>query len=150
MIKKMAQSSDKTVKFISKLVKLTQDRRVDWTTSSPPRAGAETAFTTNIEGRKLRIYRYSNEVPNPDYAYFAGSTLSPRIAPLTTADYLYGTQRIEPPKTILRSGIVLELIEDDRAVYTFDSVTGLSDLYEGASYSASKVGDLMDAVLGKE
>jgi hypothetical protein len=137
---------DKTVRFISKLVQLTQDRKIEWQSAASPEQG--TAFLAVVGGRRIRIYKFSKEVPNPDYASYASPT-----SHVTTSSFgtIFGSTSAVPPKTILRSGAVLEVFDDaGRAAYKFENRTGLSDLYESASYSAAKVDDLMDAVLGKE
>jgi hypothetical protein len=142
------EERDKSVRFISKLVQLTQDRKVKWeAVTAPP--NSEAAFATDIEGRKLRIFRYSERIPNPDYAAYTspGLTLG---STLTTLSIL-GTTKPAPPETVIRSGTILQIIDaQGRSVYKFENRTGLSDLYESASYSAAKVDELMDTILGKD
>jgi hypothetical protein len=136
---------DRAVKFITKLVKLTQERKVEWGSTSSPEAGG-TAFMAEIDGRRIRLYQYSKEVPNPDYATFA----SPFSVTSSAAISLFGPKP-PPPQTILQAGTVLEIFDDGgRAAYKFENRTGLRDLYESASYSAAKVDDLIDSVLGKD
>jgi hypothetical protein len=148
----MPPVSDKTVKFISKLVKLTQAGKLEWEPERPPRQGAETSFVTEVEGRRLQIYRYSDEIPNPWYMY-------PNNSIITTSANIFNpsgifNQGIAAPQdtrqTIIKSGVVLEVFKDNLSVYKFDSISGLSDLYESAAFSGAKVGELMDAILAKE
>jgi len=140
--------ADRAAKFLAKLVKLTQERKVRWDSTPAPEQGSDTAFVAEIEGRRMRLYQYSKEIPNPDYANYAASTLTPAI---TTFTILSSTPRVEPPRTVVRSGTVLELFDDSgRSAYKFENRPGLRDLYESAAYSAAKVDDLIDSVLGKD
>lgn len=140
---------EKAVKFISKLVQLTQDKKVAWEVASSAPRDADSAFIANVEGRTLKIYRYSREIPNPDYEAYVSrqSTFALTISSAT----LFGSKEPpEPPKTVLRSGTNLEVLDGNILAYRFSNKAGLSDLYESASYSAAKVDDLMDAVLKKK
>ena len=133
---------EKSVQFISKLVQLTQDGKLKWTAESPREDETVTPLKTTLEGRTLRISKYWKIVPNPDYERWASHE------PFSIT--IYDRDR-EPPKTVTRSGTVLELTDDyDRVVYRLENKTGLSDLYESAAFSGSKIDDLMNVVLGKE
>jgi hypothetical protein len=143
----MAKSDrDRTVRFISKLVQLTQDKKIQWETSS----SADRGFIAKINARQVRLYKYSEEIPNPAYAQYADPYSIYSTSTITIGG-LFNQQRPEPPKTIITSGVILEVYDNaGRPAYKFDSTTGLYDLYESASYSAAKVDELIDSVLGKE
>jgi hypothetical protein len=138
------QPRDKAVRFIAQLVRLTKDKKIDWEAISLTDASTGTAYSTHVDDRQLRLFRYSRERPNPEYAAYI-NPLS--ITSSTTSSISSLIFRGEPPKTIWQHGVALDVIDDfGRPSYRFDNTTGLADLYEAASYSASKVDDLMDRV----
>jgi hypothetical protein len=131
-----AEKPDKSVQFIAKLVQLTQDKKIEWDSVSSPRTPGDKVvraeFVTTVDGTKLRTFETTKEV-QLDF---------PATVFFTTHD---------APKTrSVRVPILEVLDEQGRVTYTFESKTGLSDLYEAAAYSASKVDDLMDAILRKK
>lgn len=134
---------DKTVRFISKLVELTQKRAIEWQVSDLNEDKSMPRFESEVEGRVISVYRYSREMPNPDYSTYQSRASSSLGIVLSS--------RPEPPRTIVREGTSLDVLDDHGNVaYSFKNVTGLSDLIEAASFSASKVDILMDAVLSKK
>ena len=147
MAKEAKEDRDKSVRLISKLVQLTQDQHIKWQVGNTA-PGAETSFVSTVEERKLRIYRYSEKITNPDYISYT-SPYNLFFGSSIKSSGLLGTARPAPPETITRAGIVLEVLDEmNRPVFKFENRTGLSDLYESAAYSASKVDELIDAVLG--
>lgn len=125
-----AEKPDKAVQFVAKLVQLTQDNELRWESAPNPKEGtdrsASAAFTTQIDGSRLRTYKVNREVR--------------RESPFTTGGR---------PTTI--RVVLLEVLDDfDQVTYTFSGITGLTDLYESASFSASKVNELMDSVLRRK
>jgi hypothetical protein len=134
------ESNDRAVQFISKLVQLTQDRKLDWESRPSPKSKEQAAFFCEVAGKKLRLYRFSEQVPNPEYDIYTAAYPSTFIT--------LGSRPPEPSRTKLIHGTVLEVLDESgRASYTFENKTGLSDLYESAAYSASKVDQLIDSVL---
>ncbi|TJV05097.1 MAG: hypothetical protein E5Y12_10060 [Mesorhizobium sp.] len=132
--------ADRAVKFISKLVQLTQSKLIEWDSITAPDDKLSAAFVADLEGRRIRIRKYSKEYPNPEYERY---TQSPAIAAFIVSGR-------EPPKTVLRSGIILEVLNNKGLpIYNFDNKTGLSDLLETASYSSAKIDDLMESVLSR-
>jgi hypothetical protein len=128
--------ADKPVQFIVKLVQLTQDGKLRWKSArSPEQDRAKTgpgAFVAEIDGRRLRLYKAKREIV---YNPLSGFIFSPP----------------EEPRTRIIQISVLEVLDEfDQAAYSFEDMTGLNDLYEAAAYSASKVADLMDAVLARD
>lgn len=124
--------ASKTVQFISKLVQLTQDRKINWDVAG--KQGESAAFTATVEGRKIRIFRHTEQRP---------------LEVGTTGTGLGGLLGVIPRQTIRKVGLEV-LDEAGRTAYSFEDVTGLSDLYESASFSASKVAELMDSVLARK
>ena len=127
--------ADKSVQFIAKLVQLTQDKRLRWESAPRPNQSEEApsaaAFTASIEGKNLRLYKVKREV----VADFLSGMFGPRDA---------------PRRRIIWTAILEILDEFGQATFTFERTTGLNDLYESASYSASRVDDLMDSVLRRK
>jgi hypothetical protein len=77
----------------------------------------------------LRLYRYQKEIE--EY----GDTGS-----------LFGV--ITPKRrTQMMEVTCLEVVDFGLVTYTFEGLSGLSDLYDGAAYSASNVDALIDAIL---
>jgi hypothetical protein len=125
---------DRSVQFVAKLVQLTQERKVRWEPVRAPREESAkavgSAFTTSIDGRSLRIYKTERETVT--FVGFLGS---------------FG----EEPRRRIISTPILEVLDDfHQAAYSFERLTGLDDLYDAASYSASRVDDLMESVLRHE
>lgn len=133
---------DKAVRFVAKLVQLTTDKKLEWQAISGDDKQIE--FQTEIEDRRIRLSRYSKEIPNPAYEAY--------INPSSTHLVLFEFGRGTPNKTIYRSGIALEFLDSNSgfSIYTVENIVGLSDLYEVVSYATAKVDDLVDAVLARE
>ena len=120
--------TSRAAQFITKLLQLTQEKKIDWRASSSPRDDGRTAFEADVEGKTLRLYRYQKEVEEH------GDTGS-----------LFGAS----PKRRTRMGEVtcLEIVDFGLVTYTFEGLSGLSDLYDSAAYSASNVDALINAIL---
>jgi hypothetical protein len=112
----------RAAQFVTKLLQLTQEKRIEWRPLPSPRDDGRTAFEAEIEGKHLRLYRYQKEA-DPWLTF----PLKGRTAEVTC----------------------LELLEGDLVTYTFEGTSGLRDLYESAAYATSDVESLMDAVLEK-
>lgn len=111
----MLDNVDKPTRFISKLVRMSQEGRIRW---SPDEKGG---FTSVVNGRTIRVFVNEN---------------SPR--PIGLLQALPISMKVN----------MLELYDDfGRVAYTFTNVSGLGDLLESASYSASRVDDFMESVL---
>jgi hypothetical protein len=123
------EKGDKSVQFISKLVQLTQEKSITWEPTALPGSDDSSlnavAYKTEVDGKELRLYRARRE-----------------LSELDPFGILYGG---DEKKRVVS---ILEVLDEfGRAVYAFQDRAGLDDLYESASYSASKVDDLMDSVL---
>jgi hypothetical protein len=129
----IATSKDKAVQFIAKLLRLTQTGAIEWSVGPSPHDTDEIAFTASIEERMVRLYQFNEEVRT-----------------VTTWDDADTMLSIRPnsEKRITRS-TALDVLSDGYVAYTFKNQAGLSDLYDSVAYAASKVEDLMDAVLAK-
>lgn len=121
---------DKTTRaaqFITKLLQLTQEKKIDWVASLSPRDDGRTAFMAEVEGKTLRLYRYQEQVDE-----FADTGA------------LFPTRR---RRAI--DATCMEVVESGLVTYTFEGLSGLSDLYDSAAYSASNVDAFIDAILEK-
>ena len=120
-----ADKTSKAAQFITKHLQLTQEKRIEWKPERSPRNDSRTAFVADVEGKTLRLYKYSRQVQE----YDLGMSLTPRAR----------TRMIETT--------CLEVMDDGLVTYTFEDVSGLWDLYESVAYAASNVDALMDAIL---
>jgi hypothetical protein len=127
------ETPDKSVQFITKLVQLTQDGELQWTSVPVPLGSVSpSAFVALVNGKKLRIFKVQRTVMVPD---MIGS--------------IFGREPTTKPKAVQRA--ILEVLDDfEQVTYTFDRIAGLDDLYQSASFSASGLDDLMNSVLGKK
>lgn len=116
----MSIDTNRAAKFVTKLLQLTTEKKIQWAVSDSPRKDGRAAFVTELEGKRLRLYRYHDEI-----------SMHPWAAPTA------------------RDGTCLEVLDVDRVTYTFESVSGLRNLYDLVSYSTSRVDELVDAVLEK-
>lgn len=133
---------DKAVRFISKLVQLTREKKIEWQATT--NTDGNVAFRCEVEKRDLLISRYARELPNPAYEAYNN--------PASAHSVIWAFSRSEPTKTIFRAGVTLDFLDPSgsgRSLYKLDNTTGLSDLYESAAYVSSKAEDLMDAVIAK-
>jgi hypothetical protein len=140
----MVASSDKrekSVLFIARLLRLTQDGTIEWDPVPAPRGSNETAYETALNDRKLRLYRFDEEVMT--WAGWEAANTLPH-----QSIYAGWPSEDAPKKRIVRS-TVLEVLVNGLVTYTFRDTTGLGDLYESAAYKASKVEHLMDSVLSQ-
>lgn len=111
---------DKTTQFISKLVQLTRDGKLEWEASFvTPEDSVSTAYEATIDETRLRIYRAKRRVDTGFTSAVAFTT-----------------------------GVVLEVLDEmQRSLYSFEDKAGINDLYESAAYSAAKIDDLVNSVL---
>jgi hypothetical protein len=137
----MAKDADKWVDAITRLTKLTQEGKLEWSTVSPggvlvndDSQQVESAFTAYHKDKRLRLYkkRFKVEDPNP---LLTGMMVAP-FAP----KYPYWAAQI-----------YLELIDDyGQSLWTFPEVSALRDLLTSVKYQASGVKDLLDDLLKEE
>jgi len=136
------EETDKAAKLIARLVRLTKAKKLDWETVRSPRNEAESAYAADLNGRRVRLFRYQEEVPAPGVGeYITGITgiLAPHAG--------YGQRG-----PIRRDIVALQLLDrySDRPAYTFEQVSGLRDLFESASFSAAHAEEFIDSVLSQE
>jgi len=125
-------ATDKSVKFLAKLLELTQEKKLVWKAESSPRG--TTAFECRLENgtRSLRLYRYIEDVEVYDPQPYS------RIQDMLTP---------KAPRIRKVEKTVLEVLDGSLVTFTFEGMSGLRDLYDSVSFSASKVDELMDSVL---
>ncbi|WP_458424953.1 hypothetical protein [Methylorubrum extorquens] len=118
----MSEDISKSVRFIAKLLELTQDGHLSW------EIGAEESFTTNLEGRILKIHQVRRRA-DP-----AGSGKNATRTWLGTPAF--------------KNVVALELLnEEGKVTFKFENVAGMRDLWQAVNFSASKVDDFIDKVL---
>lgn len=125
--------TDRAAQFITKLLQLTQEKKIEWRPSSSPRDDGRTAFLADVEGKTLRLYRYQKQAET----YDTGDTGS-----------LFGASSSKR-RTRMAEVTCLEVMDLGLVTYTFEGLSGLSDLYDSAAFSASNVDALIDAILEK-
>lgn len=118
---------DRTVKFIAKLLELTQTDRIKW------EIAGDQQYKSIISGRNIRLKKEIREVKDPN---------------VLTSRVMFGNSKGPVPKIRRLKFTVLELLSDDGiVVFKFDTISGLSDLFDSVSYAASGVSALIDDVL---
>ena len=123
--------ADKIARFISKLIELTQNSTLAWTVAGGP---GNTVLTTSLNEYTLRLSRERTQRVQAGGSggllggLTFGTTISPQWVPYTAYK--------------------LEFLDElDRVVYSIDDRSGLSDLFESASFEASGVGELMESLI---
>ena len=117
--------TSRAAQFITKLLQLTQEKKIDWAASPSPRDDGRTAFIADVEGKTLRLYQHQLQVDEFSDTGFLFPTRKGRTIDVTC----------------------LEILDFGLVTYTFEGLSGLSDLYDSAAYSASNVEALIDAIL---
>ncbi len=130
----MAKERDKYVDVIAKLVQLTQEGKLTWSSSNPSTTESvageqiESIFTTNYKRAKLRILRkrYKHE-PNISPAFLGfGSGAGPRWITET----------------------VLDMIDDGNfQLWRFPNVGPIDDLFSAVQYQVAGVKSFIENVL---
>jgi hypothetical protein len=136
-----AEPKDKTVRFIAKLIELSQNGTIVW---SPTGRGPSNyaIFETYVDDKKLRISKDEVQPPPPPPPTTTSGGLLSNLSLLSLGTSFSGS------RMTLYS---LDVIDNQgRVVYSFGLRAGLSDLYESAAFSASGVNDLMNSVLSKK
>ncbi|MBW9086472.1 hypothetical protein JNB91_01330 [Rhizobium wenxiniae] len=122
---------EKNVKFVSKLVELSQKGELEWKPSDAPDEFSSTSFITEVGGQPIRVYTFARQVPASPSSIFSSFSLDN-----------------ENSRTITIYGDVIDIMDArHRVLYSFRDVTGTHDLFESASRSAANVDRLIEAVL---
>ena len=134
----MAEDATKWVEAITRLTKLTQEGKIEWSSAQSRGVLAndeaqqiESAFLADYKDKRLRIYkkRFKVEDPNP---LFTGMMIQP----------------FAPKYPFWASQIYLELIDNHgQNLWTFPEVSALRDLLTAVKYQVSGVKDLLDDLL---
>jgi hypothetical protein len=129
--------SDVTYEFIARLLELTQDKELTW--SSVGSIDGVTAFGATLDNRRLRVRKIAH-----DEYHKANQPIWSTAPP----NYMH----VPPPLKLGTSHRpVLELLDSKTGdvIYTFSGTYGLDDLYEAASFAAGKVDEFIASVLKK-
>jgi len=134
---------DKWIEAIAKIIKLTQEKRLEWESLEPstvpkkdPNDKIDSVYMAGYKDKTLLIYRRT----------YDKRTLASTLAAISGATAGLGRkeQRI--------TSIVLELV-DDRSFHpfwTFPSEGILADLLSAIKYQVSGVGDFLDDILSEK
>ena len=137
----MAEDTNKWVDAVTKLTKLTQEGKVEWSSAScegvlvsDESQQLESCFVGRYKDKKLRIYkkRFKVEDPNPWVTLMTGEPFK-RKYPFWTAQ------------------VYLEIVDDyGNAAWTFPDVSALRDLLMAVKYQAAGVRELVSDLLKEE
>jgi len=136
----MAETEDKWVEAVAKLIKLTQENKIKWSSSKPPdnlKGDAddyvETVFLTKYNEKNLRLYKRIYKV-ELDYLTSLGH-------------FKIGTSL---PKYTWRSEVILEMLDlGNNKIWTFPTVTPLQDLLTSVSYQVADVNAFIENLLNE-
>lgn len=138
----MAEEASKWVDAITRLTKLTQEGKFEWTSARPggvlvddDSQQIESCFIGTYKNKKLRIYKKRFKVEEPNRGMMSGLMFDPfhRKYPYWTAQ------------------VYLEVIDEyGQSVWTFPDVSALRDLFAAVKYQASGVRDLLEDLLNEE
>jgi hypothetical protein len=137
----MPSDKEKTIKFVAKLLELTQDGAVTWTVIEPrqslkthPDFPVDLLYVTTHKDKRLGLYQQRRGYVTLRDALFSSSGYS-------------GFESKNPS----RVGTFLEMIDDQgNCLWSFSEVNGLQDLYDAVQYQVAGVKGYLDAVLGDE
>lgn len=136
----MAETEDKWVEAVAKLIKLTQENKIKWHSSEPPtnlKGDAddyvETVFLTKYNDRNLRLYKriYKRD-----------------LSPLVSA--LKKTMGESYPRFSWYSSVVLEILDlGNNKIWTFPTVTPLEDLLTSVRFQVADVNAFIEKLLNE-
>jgi len=134
----MPEEKDQWIDVIAKLIKLTQEEKIKWSSSAPPEnlSGekdryVETTFLAEYKGKKLRLYQRHLKVEEPPPFVF--------VAVSSGIKFPYWTSRI-----------MLEIVDSSgRPLWEFPQVGPLNDLLTSVKYQVSGVKDFIDKLLSE-
>jgi hypothetical protein len=139
----MISEKDKLLKFVAKLIELTQEKKMNWSLKNPrpPLISdpdfAGTVFAAEFKSSFLGLYRRKEKFAKGFGVGVVASVL---------ASQLYGDIQKE-----WRWVTILEITDyANNCLWTFPKISGLDDLYNAVEYFVSGVGDLIDSVLREE
>ena len=143
----MATEKDKVIKFVAKLIELTQDGKVVWSTIEPRRTlkshpdyPVDLVYVTEYKEKRLGLYRQ-----RADYVTL-GSLLSGSFG-TTGYSGFSGTS----PQRNSRIGTILEMVDySGNCLWTFPEVSGLQDLYDAVQYQVAGVKNYLDSVISDD
>ena len=136
----MEEKKDKNIEAIAKIISLTRDDKLSWTSVNPnevlnrsPEDILSSVFVTHYKDKVLRIYQRR----------YKGPSISAKIGALFSAAISSSDMR-------WYSEVVLELINDDgHSLWSFPIEDILKDLLEVIKYKASGASDLISSLLSE-
>ena len=142
----MTNKKDKWIDAVAKLIKLTQEGRITWSSRIPddslkrqPSDRIGSVFVTSYKEKKLRLYERN-------YEYRPVGLL----AGLTPPEAL-GKGFSLSDKTSWETDVVLEFISADEVnLWTFPIIDTLKDLLTSVRYQAAGVKDFLDEILSDD
>ena len=128
----MPELKDKLVEAVAKLIQLTQENKIKWSSDEPPdnlkgdaNDYVETIFLTKHENKNLRLYERMYKV---------------EVAPMLQVLSSYNSH--------WKSEVNLEILDSaHNNIWTFPLVTPLNDLLESVRYQVADVNDFIEGLL---
>lgn len=125
----MSDEKTKSLEAVTRMIELTQQGKLEWTTESPVRTrnvenNISPVFYTNYKDRLLRLYKVKIEVGRSGYSGFSERTAQEKV--------------------------VLEFVnENGYALWMFPEVSALQDLLTAVKYQLAGVSDFLDDILSE-
>jgi len=129
----MTQKKDKFVEAVTKLIKLTQEGKIEWRSANLVRDDikVESVFTAEYKDRLLRIYKYVYKVEKPSPFY-----ISPNIF----------SYKKETP--YWETSVTLEFIDrNGLSLWKFPYTNALYDLLQAVQYQVAGVDEFLDEII---
>ena len=134
----MAETEDKWVEAVAKLIKLTQASKIKWSSSKPPdylKGDAddyvETIFLAKYNDRNLRLYQRIYKI---EFNPLTGSGL-----------FKFGDPR---PDYLWSSNVALEMLDlDGNKIWKFPQVTPLEDLLTSVRFQVADLDGFIEKLL---
>ena len=131
----MTEKKDKYLEVVIKLIKLTQEGKIEWRRGNLvlKNVTVKIVFITEYKGKSLRLYEYEYEVLPP---------------PPGTMPPIIGVKKKYPYR---QTDITLEFIDDkDLSLWEFPHSHAISDLLHTVKYQVAGVDDFLDSITSEE
>jgi hypothetical protein len=144
----MSEERNKWIDAVAKMIKLTQDGKIEWrqySSTADLKEDAsdviEAAFISDYGGKKLRIHR----------RVFRDSRPTPKIIGRGSPTSIFFSESVPEMESYRASEVRLEFISPNgNALWTYPNVNGLSDLLSAVQYQVAGVKDFLDEILKDE
>ena len=129
----MAEKKDKFVEAVAKLIKFTQDGKIEWRSAElvPDDIKVESVFSAEYKDRLLRIYKFVYKVEEP--------------SPFDISRSIF-THKKEYP--YWAASVTLEFIDrNGLSLWKFPYTNALYDLLQAVQYQVAGVDEFLDEII---